>query len=917
MSTTGADPAEQAAAHPAPAGDLSALEALYHEALSVPLAARAEWVAARLGHDPAQGRLLLRMLAHAEDETTGLSKAIHSVVRETSAPRDRSGERIGRYRLIARIRHGGMAEIYRAARDDGEFDHEVALKIARSDLASPDLSTLFAAERALLARLKHPNIIEIFDGGTTPTGEAWFVMSLLDGLPLLAALGQHTLDSHQVLGHLIDLCAAVGHAHGQLIVHRDIKPENILLCRAGDGLSLRLLDFGIAAQLAGGVHVTRGSDSEKPGWHSPGYAAPETRAGRPSGAATDIYSIGRVVLDCIDQVAPRFREELRAIGEKASREDPAERYASASSLAEDLERMRRREPISLFRHRRLHVIGRALERHRWATAAGLVLVLAGGTWAVRESQLRTEALQATVRAEAERDRAAAMRDFLLNIFDSGNPALNRGEEPRVSELVVDQLDRLQGAQNLDPASHYQLLRSFASLLLQLDRRALAERAFVQAQDLAAAQFGQGSTPWIAVLARRGQLASRDARFEDAENLFQQASTALDALPLSVEAAREGSVLYSSWGAHAQRQGRLEEAERLIRMGLGYKPMLKAAGDAAGDDTSMRVTLGAILSARGDLAGALETFEAAYQDHLAAGRSQTLEHLALLGWLGISFDRSGRGAEAEPYLVEAVELAEKLFPEANSRLSGAYANLGRLYLNQGRLGEARPLLIQSLAVSEAAGDGGTPNHALRLNALGLLALEAEQFGEAVAYLEQALQLSQATLGDGHPRTQATRLALLTARVESGGRVALTREFDALLAVTADAPFRIELLLLATRVAAEAGDTERAQTLQQEAAPRLAALEADAPETPHRRWLQAQTQLALGQADTARDGFLTAAAHYQSSGRNLHPGRGRALLRAALLHPPGSAERILLGDEARALLAAQLLPPAPSLALLETL
>src|SRR5690606_34820059 len=130
------------------------------------------------------------------------------------------------------------------------------------------------------------------------------------------------------------------------------------------------------------------------------------------GSGADIYSLGRLLLDCVALAPPRLRDELRAIGEKASRERPDARYASASAVAEDLRRLRRREPISLFRQHRLYVLGRALERHRWAVATAIVAFVAASAWLWRESGLRIAAERATARAEAERDRAGAMRDLL-------------------------------------------------------------------------------------------------------------------------------------------------------------------------------------------------------------------------------------------------------------------------------------------------------------------------------------------------------------------------------------------------------------------------------------------------------------------------------------------------------------------------
>jgi eukaryotic-like serine/threonine-protein kinase len=901
------------------AGSLSALEALFHQGMELPPAQRAAWAEQQLANDPRQAALLRRMLEHAEAEATGMARAIGQFASDSAAPRDRAGERIGRYRLIARIRYGGMAEVYRAARDDGEFEHEVALKVVRSDRVRPELNDLFAAERALMARLKHPHVIQIFDGGTTAQGEAWFVMELLDGLPLPAAIARHALGGDQVLGHLLNLCSALAHVHAQLIVHRDIKPENVLLCRTPQGLAVKLLDFGIAARLgkglASGDATTVASTGD--GWYSPGYAAPEAREGQPHGAAADVYSLGRLLLDCVELVPPRYREELRAIGEQASRAEPEQRYASASSVAEDLARLRRREPISLFRQRRVYVLRRALQRHRWAVAASLVVVLAGATWMWRESGLRVAAEQATARAEAERDRAGTMRDFLLDVFESGNPRLNRGEDPRVSDLIAGQLDRLQEAKGLDPDAHYDLLSTFGDLLLHLDRRDLADRAFLQAATLTESQGGQGNARWAAMTTRRGQVAARDGRFDEADQWFGQARDALDRLPESVERAQVASVLYSSWGANAQRRGNLDQAERLIRTGLEAKRILQAANDPGGDESAMRVTLGAIQSARGDQVGALETFQAAYDNHRAAGFSDTLEHLALLGWLGITFDRLGRAPEAEPYLIEAVALAEKLFPQPNSRLSGSYANLGRLYLNQGRLADAEPLLRRALEVSEAAGDGETPNHASRLHLLGLLAFEAERTDEAIKLLGQSLALAEARLGASHPRTLATRLALATARAEMDATVSLQADVDGLLAAIDTPALRSEALLLAARLAATRGQTAKAQTALDEAAVLLAAADPALPEHAQRLWMQGRALLALNQHDAARDALQQAAAAFQASGREQHPGRGRALLQAALLSPAGSADRASLGEQARAILEHQLQPPATSLALLDSL
>jgi tetratricopeptide (TPR) repeat protein len=221
------------------------------------------------------------------------------------------------------------------------------------------------------------------------------------------------------------------------------------------------------------------------------------------------------------------------------------------------------------------------------------------------------------------------------------------------------------------------------------------------------------------------------------------------------------------------------------------------------------------------------------------------------------------------------------------------------------------------VSEAAGDADTPNHAWRLNNLGQLAFETERHDDAVASYGQALAILDRTLGASHRSTQSTRLALLMARAETGSSPALRAELDMFLTALGPAPNRIDALLLAARLAAESADEPAAQSARAEAVGLVANQAPDSPEAPNRHWLHARALAAMAKRDAAREAFIEAATGYAVSGRAQHPGRSRALLQAALLHPAGSPERTTLGGEARDILIRQLAPPAPSLVLLERL
>ena len=209
------------------------------------------------------------------------------------AATDSTGATFGAWTLAEKIGQGGMGEVWRAVRSDGLFQGTAAIKILRSDLPADKLAARFARERAVLARLNHPNIARLLDAGVA-NDQAFIVLELVQGLPLLtyAALNAPTVADRVRL--ICDLTRAVEHAHSQLVLHRDLKPSNVLVTENG---SAKLLDFGIAAALDEATQTEttpnltqltgRGLTLE--------YAAPEQILGEPTVAASDVYSLGAML----------------------------------------------------------------------------------------------------------------------------------------------------------------------------------------------------------------------------------------------------------------------------------------------------------------------------------------------------------------------------------------------------------------------------------------------------------------------------------------------------------------------------------------------------------------------------------------------------------------------------------------------
>src|SRR5688500_7705541 len=152
-------------------------------------------------------------------------------------------DRIGAYRITAQLGRGGMGGVYRAERADGQFNQRVAIKLIHTADADDPLHQRFLTERQILAGLIHPNIARLLDGGFTDDGRPYLVLEYVDGLPITTYCDRQRLDVRERLRLFMDVCAAVQHAHQNLVIHRDLKPSNILV--SSDG-RVHLLDFGIA-----------------------------------------------------------------------------------------------------------------------------------------------------------------------------------------------------------------------------------------------------------------------------------------------------------------------------------------------------------------------------------------------------------------------------------------------------------------------------------------------------------------------------------------------------------------------------------------------------------------------------------------------------------------------------------------------
>jgi serine/threonine-protein kinase len=525
---------------------------------------------------------------------------------------------IGPYRLRRLLGVGGMGRVYLAERTAGDFSQQVALKLVRSEFATNELRQRFLRERNTLARLAHPNIAQLHDGGVTTDGAPYFTLEYIEGEPITRWCDAHLCEVRTRVNLMLKVCDAVQHAHRNLIVHRDLKPSNILVSAEGEP---KLLDFGIAKPLDETIaSETLTNANARPMTRD--YAAPEQLLGDPVTTATDIYALGVLLYLLLSGHMPYRRAEngetswIKAILEDAP--EPMERAierSDAESIAKsrattapalkralrgDLERIVQRALAKKAESRyptvdqladdlRAYLGGRAISggtrTYRWrkfmrrhwlpltAGATVLVLIVAsslGMAWQAR-------------RIAAEARTTDAVKNFLVNLFRDADSTQANGKEVTARELV----DR--GAARLGKVSGEPVLRGELSSVLGEIYNDLGRSQEAEALERAAIadlQSGNGDPRLIAASERERARAESDLEHDDdARRDAAQATARLraaDAPPADLaRSLLMQATVEISRHRFADARAFIEQAQRYARMpGVGADVLAQCLGTAS-------------------------------------------------------------------------------------------------------------------------------------------------------------------------------------------------------------------------------------------------------------------------------------------------------------------------------------------------
>ncbi|HEX8816038.1 MAG TPA: serine/threonine-protein kinase [Terriglobales bacterium] len=461
------------------------------------------------------------LLAAESADPEFLNSPVQNAIRDGEpAPQAAQDSMIGRvfgaYRLIELIGAGGMGEVYRAIRVDGQYQQQVAVKIVRPGLAVGFNALRFRNERQILANLDHPNIAKILDGGTTGDGTPYLTMELIEGVSIDRYCDRHNLTTGDRLALFMQVCSAVHYAHQHLVVHRDIKPTNILVTSGG---ATKLLDFGIAKILGRDVPS---ADATVTGVRAmtPQYASPEQLRGEPITTATDVYSLGLVLYELLTgrpafgsrgnmpleiargvlEMEPekpsaalrkRTRQKLtsqtagesgahNAIGApadkplsadldsmvlKALRNDPRDRYGSVEQLSDDIRRHLEGLPVRARKGTLSYRVSKYVFRHKIAVASAavvFVVLIAGMIVTLREARIaKANALRAERRLHDVQQLANSL------IFDVHDSIQDLPGSTATRRVIVDQARRYLDSLTQEGSGDLQLQRELAATYQRL------------------------------------------------------------------------------------------------------------------------------------------------------------------------------------------------------------------------------------------------------------------------------------------------------------------------------------------------------------------------------------------------------------------------------------------------------------------
>ena len=776
--------------------------------------APSEWRAsawgAKLGADlhllPSEGSVsdpIPKSTPHNSGASSNLEATLDSADAPVGGPASDLGS-IGPYRLIRKLGEGGMGQVW-LAEQSAPVKRQVALKIIKAGRYDESALLRFDVERQALAIMDHPAIAKVFDAGSTPQGQPYFVMEYVPGFPITDYCDRKHLSVQERLALFIKVCEGVQHAHQKAIMHRDLKPSNILVVEVDGSPMPRIIDFGIAKAISqqgeDETLVTRaGGMVGTPGYMSPEQADPnvldiDTR--------TDVYSLGVVLYELLTGMLPfdakqwqtkpfhvmlrqlheedppspstrisgdststtaaqhrntdprqlksLLRGDLDWIALKALEKDRARRYGTPSELAADINRYLRNEPVVARPASTAYRTKKYIQRHKFGVAAATAMALLLIAFAVMQAiQLR--------RITRERDRADRVTAFMTGMFKVSNPSEARGNDIRAREILDKSAKDIDTGLTNDPELQAQMMNVMGTVYQSLGLTSRAEPLLRRALEIRQRILGPRNPDTLQSQSDLAVAVLAESHYPEAEKLCRE----------TMETRRQvlGPEHHDTVDSTLQLarilgfESRYDEAEKLNREALEVARR-KWPQDRL---TATALSLLADTLTHEDKYPEAEKAarEALEMDRQALGSDHpsVLRDMFNLG--GILTEEQ-HYADAEQIHKELIESARRVLGPQHPGTLVAMSTLATILDKEKRFAEAEKLNRQ---VFEAQRQTLGPENAstlLTLGNLGYVLIEEKNYSEAEKVLREALAGLRRVLGPSHDVTAAAanKLALVLA------------------------------------------------------------------------------------------------------------------------------------------------------------
>ena len=686
------------------------------------------------------------------------------------------GQRLGPYRVEREIGRGGMGTVYLAARDDDQYDQQVALKLIKRGMDTDFIVQRFRNERQILAHLDHPNIARLLDGGATDEGLPFFVMEYIDGKPITEYCELNQLSILDRLKLFLNVCAAVNYAHQNLVIHRDLKPGNILI--SADGAP-KLLDFGIAKLLNPELSTqTLDHTATVLRLMTPDYASPEQVKGDAITTASDVYSLGVLLYELLTGHRPYrlknrspeafqqviclqepdkpsesvidsdiqhksetgleipgadpklLRGDLDNIVLMAMRKEPERRYSSVEQFAEDIRRHLEGLPVIARKDTFSYRASKFIRRNKLgvAAAAALCLTLIAGI-AATGWQAKVAARQARIAAEQrdtariETAKAERINKFLQDMLASANANWyasgrgGKGGDTRVIDVLNQAAQRLETELNDQPEVKAELFRTIGTTYLGLGRNDLAVPQFRASLKIYRELYGE-----------------RHLKVAEALYFLASALTGADDRAAAEPLYREALEL--------QRELPGGDNAYLPHMVMEYGSFVLAKGDAVQAEPLMLE--------------AIELFRKHYgADHLTVGVAYES--------LGSLYDHMGDLQKAEANYRKSVEIFDRSPETPVAFKMDVFLNLSGVLVAEKKYDEAQRLADQAMALYRVVPDRFDSYLSSLLANSSWIAFLKQDYVKAVAQAEEAVAVAR------HARTGVNLQTVLVASLQNLGNI----------------------------------------------------------------------------------------------------------------------------------------------------